>query len=64
MRTLSEILKEADKAETVTKLNILSLELYNNRHHYPRSEVFFGLEHMIEKAEGLIHELRVKRLFL
>lgn len=64
MRTLSEILKEADKADTVTQLNLLSLELYDNRQYYPEIEVTYGLEHMIEKAELLIAELRFKRLNL
>jgi hypothetical protein len=62
MRTLTEILKEADNSKSISELNKLSEELYKNRDKMPLHEVEFGLEHMIDIAHTLINEMKIIRM--
>lgn len=51
MRTLSEILIDAEKAETLNILTKLEWELISNKRKYPLAQVEFGVEYFKEIFE-------------
>ena len=50
MRTLTEILKDADKATELQALIDLWNEIANNKYKYPLTELWFANEHIRELA--------------
>jgi len=56
MRTLTEILKDADKAETLKELDDLRLEFVKIIYEYPAAAVSYAQEHI----EGLVKEMAKK----
>ena len=53
MRTLSEILIEADATNDILKLKNLADELHKHKTHYKLMEVTFGLEHILHKGNAI-----------
>jgi len=62
IRTLSEILVEADSCENVARLKELSTELVSNRTKYPRVQVVYGLEHILDLLEIKKAQLEIRKL--
>jgi len=63
MRTLSEILIEADTAKGILQLKKLSEELYHNKQHYPLHEVIFGLEHIKDLGLAIKAKDTIEQMF-
>jgi hypothetical protein len=62
VRTLSEILKDADSTRSISELKALSRELFDYKYEYKISEVSYGLEHIKDicleiKSENTINAL-------
>lgn len=62
-RTLSAVLKEADRATTLKELDLLSDELVKYKRFYPLIQVEFGIEHIIDLGQYLENERITKKLF-
>lgn len=62
MRTLTKILKEADKCKTVKDLSLLSTELFDSRIDRERFKVSFGLEHIQALAEGINQQYELNEM--
>ena len=63
IRTLSEILIEADTCNDIRKIKELALELANNKDWYLLHEVEFGLEHLLSLGEDLKGKLEINMMF-
>ena len=53
IRSIAEILKEADSAECSGHVYNLAAEIANNSEHYKKSEVMFAAEHMDNIIENI-----------
>lgn len=62
VRTLSEILKEADETESYIKLDLLSNELKENKTKHYLKEVAFGLEHIRDIGIYINEKKKLKKL--
>lgn len=62
MRTLTQILIEADRSTTLKRLSELSDEIYDTRKIRPKHEVIFGLEHIRDLGSVINNELIYNKL--
>ena len=53
MRSLSEILIDADAADDIRVLNYCWMEIYVNRRKYTLAEIDFAKEHLLDLAKKL-----------
>jgi len=62
MRTLSQILIQADEAKSVVVLKLLADEIMKNKHKMPLCEIIFGLEHIKDLAYRIKQVDEIKQL--
>lgn len=62
MRTLSQILIQADKAKSVTVLKLLADEIMKDKDKMHLREVVFGLEHIKDLALAIKKVDEIKQL--
>jgi len=62
IRTLSQILIDADKCKSPACLQSLADELVKNKFQYPLCELTFGLEHILELGEGIKAKIQFEHL--
>ena len=63
IRTLSEILIDADNTTDLDKLKKLSTELVDNKDKYPHHQVVFGLEHILNIGLNIQAKIQLKAMF-
>ena len=63
MRTLTQILVDADECTTVRELSVLSTELFDSRKDRERHKVGFGLEHIQDLAETINQQYQLDKMF-
>jgi hypothetical protein len=62
LRTLTEILVDADNATCPEDLMKLIYELGENQHQYPRVQIAFGKEHLKERIQVIKDEILLNRM--